>query len=277
METGSRIRLLRVFSGLNQADIGEVVGLSQKTIAMVEAGKRSASSHLIGVLSEFFGYSESWLKAGHRPAFGEGWRYYELPSKGVSGKSETYSPAKKLRVLDEVIRGEFVEFLAENRIFRYYEGLVEGDEDRFCVFAISPSSTLICRIDYRLWPSMAYATGQLEMQKIKSIPITGELSSGIYAPEDGRTAFEKVIELHRCLGLETLCKGWEKWFHAHRGTKVQSRLHIKNIKKVAKEIIRFHIRPADLLEALPPYCKTADDLETLRQWETWGDSKAQES
>jgi phage repressor protein C with HTH and peptisase S24 domain len=61
---GERIRLIRKALGLTQAEMGEKIGRSWKTINRWEAGERDIPDTALKLISQVFGVSYKWLKTG---------------------------------------------------------------------------------------------------------------------------------------------------------------------------------------------------------------------
>jgi phage repressor protein C with HTH and peptisase S24 domain len=70
---GERIRLIRKALGLTQAEMGEKIGRSWKTINRWEAGERDVPDTALKLISSTFGVSYQWLKTGQ----GEMWERRE--------------------------------------------------------------------------------------------------------------------------------------------------------------------------------------------------------
>ena len=56
-----RLLLLRKQSGLNQAQLGEIIGLSNKAICTLENGTRETTFEKLVLLAEFFHVSTDYL------------------------------------------------------------------------------------------------------------------------------------------------------------------------------------------------------------------------
>jgi len=65
MKTGiilkDRAYELRKAAGLNQRELGEVLGLSQKAISTIESGSRSTTIDKLVILAEYFHVSTDYL------------------------------------------------------------------------------------------------------------------------------------------------------------------------------------------------------------------------
>jgi transcriptional regulator with XRE-family HTH domain len=65
MKTGiilkDRAYELRKAAGLNQKELGEVLGLSQKAISTIESGSRSTTIDKLVILAEYFHVSTDYL------------------------------------------------------------------------------------------------------------------------------------------------------------------------------------------------------------------------
>lgn len=56
-----RVRELRKQAGLSQQQLGEVLGLTHKSISMLESGDRSTTIEKLVVLAEYFHVSTDYL------------------------------------------------------------------------------------------------------------------------------------------------------------------------------------------------------------------------
>ena len=64
MSIGTRLKSLRKKSGLNQRELGEIVGLTYSAISAMESDKCNLTSDVIIKLSQFFGVSADYLLTG---------------------------------------------------------------------------------------------------------------------------------------------------------------------------------------------------------------------
>ncbi len=90
---GERIRLIRKALGLTQAEMGEKIGRSWKTINRWEAGERDIPDTALKLISSTFSVSYNWLKTGQ----GEMW---EKREKTLLEELE----AKTREVLEKLVR-----------------------------------------------------------------------------------------------------------------------------------------------------------------------------
>ena len=70
---GTRIKELRKFFNLTQADFGEKIGLKPTAIGQMESGTRNVTERSIMLLCEKYNVSEKWLRTG------EGEMFLEIP------------------------------------------------------------------------------------------------------------------------------------------------------------------------------------------------------
>jgi transcriptional regulator with XRE-family HTH domain len=64
MSIGTRIKELRKKHGLNQTELGKIVGLSHGTLAGIESGNNNATTETIIKLCEYFKVSSDYLLFG---------------------------------------------------------------------------------------------------------------------------------------------------------------------------------------------------------------------
>lgn len=63
-KTGSRIKSLRIEKGLNQGELGKVLGLDQGTISKMERGENEPTAKTLRMLREIFGVTIDWILTG---------------------------------------------------------------------------------------------------------------------------------------------------------------------------------------------------------------------
>ena len=61
---GARIKQLREAKGLHQKELGEIVGVTDPMITMIERGTRQVSAPLLGDLAKTLGCTTDWLVYG---------------------------------------------------------------------------------------------------------------------------------------------------------------------------------------------------------------------
>jgi len=64
IETGNRIKSLRIEKGLNQAELGKLLGLDQGTISKMERGENDPTAKTLILLKEIFGAAIDWILTG---------------------------------------------------------------------------------------------------------------------------------------------------------------------------------------------------------------------
>lgn len=65
-ESGKRIRGLREAKGYTQEELADEIGLTQKTIAAIENGRRGTTIDTLVTLAEVFGTSLDYIVAGKK-------------------------------------------------------------------------------------------------------------------------------------------------------------------------------------------------------------------
>ncbi len=64
MTTGQRLKELRKKRGLNQTEVGEILGLSYSAISAIEQDRSEMTSGALKKISEYFGVSADYLLSG---------------------------------------------------------------------------------------------------------------------------------------------------------------------------------------------------------------------
>lgn len=61
---GQRIKALRIERGMNQAALGDVLGVGQRAVSMIESGTNQPTLKQIELLSDYFNVSTDYLIKG---------------------------------------------------------------------------------------------------------------------------------------------------------------------------------------------------------------------
>ena len=64
IKTGQRIKSLRTGKGLNQAELGKLLGLDQGTVSKMERGENEPTAKTLRLLREIFGVTIDWILSG---------------------------------------------------------------------------------------------------------------------------------------------------------------------------------------------------------------------
>jgi transcriptional regulator with XRE-family HTH domain len=67
IETGNRIKSLRIEKGLSQEEIGKKLNLDQGTISKMERGESEPTAKTLRMLREIFGVNTDWILTGKGP------------------------------------------------------------------------------------------------------------------------------------------------------------------------------------------------------------------
>jgi len=62
--TGSRIKNLRIEKGLNQGQMGKLLGLDQGTVSKMERGENEPTAKTLRLLRKIFGVNIDWILTG---------------------------------------------------------------------------------------------------------------------------------------------------------------------------------------------------------------------
>lgn len=91
---GDRIKQLRKALGLTQAKFGEIIGLKQNSVALIEAGRETSDQTIFAICREFR-VNEAWLRTG------EGEMFVPTPTTVVDQLCEEYDLDGAARVVLE--------------------------------------------------------------------------------------------------------------------------------------------------------------------------------
>lgn len=61
---GERIKSLRVSRGINQAEMGELIGVGQKTVSGIERGENNPTIYQVTLISDYFQVTTDWIIKG---------------------------------------------------------------------------------------------------------------------------------------------------------------------------------------------------------------------
>ena len=91
---GDRIRELRKTLKLTQSKFGEIIGLKQNSVALIEAGRETSDQTIFAICREFR-VNEAWLRTG------EGEMFVPSPEDEIEQLCERYGLNRAARVLIE--------------------------------------------------------------------------------------------------------------------------------------------------------------------------------
>lgn len=130
-KVGNRLRFFRTLSGYNQDILSLMVGVSQKTIAAIEAGTHLPNLNARVNLSKIFGIHDLFLLEGRGNVFIDKCTYYR-PSSLVEKNPKRYSEVEKeLNYL--------VDFMKESLVNKSYEIEFEAKQQYGYVFEVGNS------------------------------------------------------------------------------------------------------------------------------------------
>ena len=89
---GERIKQLRKALGLTQTRFGEIIGLKQNSVALIEAGRETSDQTIFAICREFR-VSEAWLRNG------EGEMFIPSPASVVDELAEEYRLGPEARAM----------------------------------------------------------------------------------------------------------------------------------------------------------------------------------
>lgn len=69
MLIGERIKMVRLYFDLNQADFGNKISVGQAYESQIEKGDRDATDKIVKLICYEFGVSETWLRTGEGSMF----------------------------------------------------------------------------------------------------------------------------------------------------------------------------------------------------------------
>lgn len=91
---GDRIKELRKHLKLTQARFGEIIGLKQNSVALIEAGRETSDQTIFAICREFR-VNETWLRTG------TGDMFIPSPEDEIENLCERYNLDRAARVLIE--------------------------------------------------------------------------------------------------------------------------------------------------------------------------------
>ena len=247
MQVGDRIKLLRLAEGLTQQYIGDLLDLSQKSIALIESGKMKLDDDQLDVLANYFIVSRKWLEFGIGPLIEKGWGYTALPFKSWAGLSKP-EKGRWLSQLSFTIENSFPEFLQESKIKEYYLADIEDSFNVLVVIPLGEQSSAIFRVSLKLLPALQAAFEANDVLLAKRIVVSKDLAKNIHQSSSPATKLADTVELHRLLGLESITKSWKAF---QRSEKPRSLKRYQNrVLKVCRDILGQNLDPLDIIDAL---------------------------
>lgn len=88
-----RLKELRIYLNLSQADLGAKLFLSQNQVSLIEKGKRNLTERSINAICQEFDVNEHWLRTG------EGEMFIDL-TKDLDASDDIKNMIKKILALD---------------------------------------------------------------------------------------------------------------------------------------------------------------------------------
>ena len=264
MKKGGRLKLLRMLSGYSQQYIADILGVSQKTIAVFEAGRASPRLQAIDLLAKFFGCSRKWLESGKPPAYIQYWGYAEIPSERIVSR-------RGLNDLDDVLRTLFIDFLRENSVSEYY---VVNEKDnrqkvKLYVFPLALPVTYILKCHEEFWGTVDYVISELSLQLKKEISMDSSTIDTINDPLDMKTLPYSVAELHEALEIakrDEVLSWFEDLRQNDKRNRIESKLYQKRLDEICRTILEYSIDPNDVLGNMKKFCRTKDDYNFVDFW-----------
>lgn len=247
MNTGDRIKFLRIGDGLTQRYIAELLGVRQKSVALMESGKSKVSLRATNILSNYFIVSKEWLENGTPPVILDGWGYVSVPFKGWKELPASEKP-KRLNQIADAMGTLFVDFLVESTIKKFFKAEIGGSEDVILVFPASSKSSLLLRVAGDLWPMLEGILKDTGLRPAKSIMIAEEMANSIHQSSSPLSKLEHTIELHRLLGLGQLTRGWSVLERTRDQRCVK--VYQNRVNKVCRDILEKGIDPADVVNTI---------------------------
>lgn len=108
----NRIREVRKFEGLTQAEFSSRLGLSRNYIGLIEIGERVPSDRTISDICRVFGVNETWLRTGEGEMFtGVKQEMFDFVSSSIGELTDTQTkllstmarlPVEKWKVLNDI-------------------------------------------------------------------------------------------------------------------------------------------------------------------------------
>lgn len=68
---GERVKALRIKRGMNQTELGNLLGVKQVTVSMIEKNTNKPTIAQLEVLSDYFGVSIDWIVKGVEYGFSQ--------------------------------------------------------------------------------------------------------------------------------------------------------------------------------------------------------------
>jgi transcriptional regulator with XRE-family HTH domain len=272
MNTGERLKLLRILGGYNQTYIADLVGVKQRTIAGIESSRARPRASVIDILGKVYGCSPDWLTEGKLPAYPSLWGYTAVPNERLLVLDQPVR-TRKLNELDDFLRTSFVDFLREMAISNYY--IASADEIRkIYVFPLSLPVFFALKCKAEFWDAVDYATSQTNLKMVKQVTMTSAEIDCIDDPQSGCTILAIVEKMLVLMDLVKPGIAKEQWIPflespALKDIDRQAKMiYNKKVNELSRMIIENNIEFFDIWESLKKYSRNYHGgLNPVEVWE----------
>lgn len=262
MNTGERLKLLRILEGYNQTYVADLVGVKQRTIAGIESSRARPRASVIDILARFYGCSRNWLAEGKLPAYASLWGYAAVPNERLLVLDQPVR-TRKLNELDDFLRTSFVDFLQENAVSDYYIAIANDADTnkirKIYVFPLSPPIFFVLKCKTEFWNAVDYATSQTNLKMVKEITMTSDEIDCIDDPQSEKTLLATVEKMLVLMDLVKPGIAKERWIPLLASPALKDidrrarMIYDKKVNELCRIIIEYNIEPSDVLMALDKY------------------------
>ena len=177
MDISDRIKFIRLVNGYRQADVADILDVSQNTIGKYEKGKARIRNFQLEKFCDFFNCNKAWILDGKPPAY-DCWEYWELPPKTILKKEKTIK-TRQIGELKECVALYLSKFLAENKASEYILGKIKNKNNLLFLLKITKKNFIIINTDATFIDVVKKSFEKLSLKK--EITINKSTKSDIFA------------------------------------------------------------------------------------------------
>jgi len=242
------VKLFRLLMGWSQRYTADLVGVSQRQFAKIEALKMRVGPtyrKAIESLCMIAGVRSRYLVEGIAPAIKTGWLYYDVPPVRWE---QMHAGAKTVMEYDlrKALQSSFVELMTEHSVREYRIGQL-GEEARYYVYAITGEASLVLNVRRDYWEYLDEGAEELGLSLVENVEIPEAERGSFLTPGQDLKDLERVIEIHERLGIGVMAKFWRNIKEITKGVeRADEKRKQEMLRKIIIEIMNLGVDPADV-------------------------------
>ena len=262
---GKRIRLIRraVFC-FPPGFFARLIGTTPEELKQIENDNLIPSDDMLERVSIITKTTRGWYLRGAEAPTVNNWGYFELPWPGI----ELLGEAKSIPIadIDDCLRSDFAEGIRDVGPPPCYEARIRGQKWRFVVLPLGSNGAVIFKVGDILWPAMRQGLSYGGCTIAKVVEVTADFASKIGSPRHKHTDPDKVVELFRMLGVDSLSKRWRLDLDTiqdcvWRGQKTEYHEFVAHLAELLNDV---SANPSKFELSQGLTCYTRDELDRMR-------------